>query len=87
MDVVPHGEMRRFVFTRLLTENLDAIQRCGTNVPMPLHRERGDVEWSNPVAVTGRLRLRPLVGHRRLDRRLGASHADTSRSARRGSGC
>ena len=66
VDVVPHGEMRRFVCTRLLTENVEAIQRCGTNVPMSLHSERGDVEWSNPVAVTGRLRLRGPVGHRRV---------------------
>jgi hypothetical protein len=40
----------RFVFTRLLTENLEGIQQWGTDVPMPWQSERGDVEWSNPVA-------------------------------------
>ncbi len=56
VDVVTDGEMRRFLFTGPITERVEGITPAERDVAMPWSTPEGDIEWSLPVAVTGKLR-------------------------------
>jgi 5-methyltetrahydropteroyltriglutamate--homocysteine methyltransferase len=58
VEVVTDGEMRRFLFMGPITETVEGIEPVERGTPMPWASPEGELEWSNPVAVTSKLSKR-----------------------------
>jgi 5-methyltetrahydropteroyltriglutamate--homocysteine methyltransferase len=58
VEVVTDGEMRRYLFMGPITETVDGIEPVEEGNPMPWATAERELEWTNPVAVTGKLRKR-----------------------------
>jgi 5-methyltetrahydropteroyltriglutamate--homocysteine methyltransferase len=56
VDVVTDGEMRRFLFMGPITETVAGIEFVERGTAMPWASPEGEIEWSSPAAVTGKLK-------------------------------
>jgi len=62
VEVVTDGEMRRFLFMAPITETVAGIEFVEHGTAMPWASPDGELEWTSPAAVTGRLhKKRSLV--------------------------